>query len=134
MAILWTDDLATGVMVIDQQHQELFKRINALLEACSEGKGKIEVANVIDFLEGYVITHFAAEERYMIKNGYPAYIAHKAQHTEFMDNFSKLKTSFKEEGPGVHIVVTTNRIVVEWLRTHIRKLDKALAEFLNAGK
>jgi len=134
MAILWTDDLTTGVKQIDEQHQELFTRINALLEACSQGKGKVEVANVIDFLEGYVITHFAEEERYMIKNSYPAYIAHKAQHAEFMDNFAKLKTSFREEGPGVHIVVTTNRIVVEWLRTHIRKLDKALAEFLNTRK
>ncbi len=134
MAILWTDDLATGVSIIDEQHKELFIRINALLEACGQGKGKIEVANVIDFLEGYVITHFAEEERYMITANYPAYSEHKAQHAEFMNNFAQLKATFRDEGPGVHVVVKTNHLVIDWLRTHIHKIDKALAGYLNSKK
>lgn len=134
MAIEWTNDLATGVSIIDEQHKELFVRINALLEACNQGKGKVEVGNVIDFLEGYVITHFAEEERHMITGNYPAYREHKTQHAEFMNNFAQLKAAFRDEGPGVHIVVTANHMVVEWLRTHIRKVDKALAAFLNSRK
>jgi len=130
MAISWTEDLATGVDDIDTQHKELFSRINMLLEACNQGKGRLEVGNVIDFLEGYVIAHFAEEERWMIAHKYPAYPEHKAQHLEFMRNFSKLKAGFEKDGPGVHVVVTTNQMVVDWLRTHIRKLDKALAAFL----
>lgn len=43
MAIEWTDELATGVNKIDNQHKELFKRINNLLDACNQGKGKDEV-------------------------------------------------------------------------------------------
>ena len=58
VAIEWTADLATGVDEIDNQHKELFQRINNLLEACNHGKGKEEVKKVISFLEDYVITTF----------------------------------------------------------------------------
>ena len=62
MAIEWTEDLATGVNKIDNQHKELFKRINNLLEACNQGRGKNEVEKVIKFLDDYVIIHFSEEE------------------------------------------------------------------------
>lgn len=130
MAILWTPDLATKVDEIDSQHRELFKRINDLLDACNQGRGKEEVQKVIRFLEEYVVTHFCEEEKYMEKYNYPGYKDHKAQHKEFAENFSQLKKQFDSEGPGVHIVISTNHIVVDWLRTHIRKVDKALGAFL----
>lgn len=133
MAILWSDDLATGVAMIDSQHQELFIRIGNLLDACSEGKGKFEVEKTIKFLEEYVVTHFKAEETHMIKTAYPAYGDHKRQHIEFMDNFVKLKKQFETTGPGLTTVITTNHLVVEWLKNHIRKLDKALGEHLKAA-
>jgi len=130
MAIEWTADLATGVNEIDNLHKELFQRINNLLEACNHGKGKEEIKKVIWFLEDYVITHFSEEEKYMGKYDYPDGLGHKKQHLEFMENFFRLKTQFEAEGPGVHIVVITNRLVVDWLRNHIRKIDKALGSFL----
>lgn len=71
MAILWTPDLATKVDEIDSQHRELFKRINDLLDACNQGRGKEEVQKVIRFLEEYVATHFGEEEKYMEKYNYP---------------------------------------------------------------
>lgn len=130
MSIEWTTDLATGVDEIDKQHKELFQRINSLLGSCREGKGKDEVKKVIWFLEDYVITHFSEEERYMGKHDYPEYSSHKRQHLEFMENFLTLKKQFESEGPGVHIVVNINHLVVDWLKNHIRRLDKALGAFL----
>lgn len=133
MAILWSDDLATGVAVIDSQHQELFIRIGNLLDACSQGKGRDEVKRTIKFLEDYVVTHFKAEETHMITTAYPAYGDHKKQHIEFMENFEKLKNQFETTGPGLTTVITTNHLVVDWLKTHIRKVDKALGDHLKAG-
>ncbi len=130
MSIEWTEDLATGVNEIDNQHKELFKRINNLLNACKEGKGRDETGKIIQFLDDYVITHFSAEEEYMRKYDYPGFTHHKAQHLEFMENFSKLKTQVEKEGPGVHLVVTINHMVVQWLQNHIKKVDKAMGAFL----
>ena len=130
MAIEWTADLSTGVNEIDNQHRELFQRINDLLDACNRGKGKEEVKKVISFLEDYVVTHFSEEEKYMGRYDYPEGLSHKKRHAEFMENFLRLKTEFEAEGPGVHIVVSINRLVVDWLRNHIRKTDRALGSFL----
>lgn len=130
MAIEWTNDLATGVPEIDNQHKELFQKINNLLDACNHGKGKAKVIKVISFLEDYVITHFSEEEKYMAKYDYPDGLSHKKQHSEFMENFFRIKQQFEAEGPGVHIVLMTNHLIVEWLKNHIRKVDRALGSFL----
>lgn len=130
MAMTWTSDLATGIEEIDSQHKELFRRINNLLDACSRGRGKGEVGEVLRFLEDYIVSHFAAEERYMQEYLYSGTTSHMKEHREFMNKFFHLKELFETDGPGVHIVISTNHIIVDWLRTHIRKLDKALAVFL----
>ena len=130
MAIQWTEDLATGFDEIDTQHKEIFERINRLLESCNRGRGKNEVGDVIRFLEDYAVMHFGTEEKYMTKYDYPEYASHKAQHVEFVINFSRLKRQFEQDGPGVHVVVSVNHMVVEWLKNHIRKVDTALGTFL----
>ena len=130
MAILWTEDLATGSELIDSQHKELFRRINSLLEACKVGKGKIESGKIIKFLEDYVETHFEAEEVYMHKYDYPDFEKHREQHRIFKKNFQAIKDEFEAEGPVISVVVQINQNVVDWLNNHIRKLDKALGTFL----
>jgi hemerythrin len=130
MPIKWTEDLATGVSQIDDQHKEIFRRIDGFLDACNQGKGKNEVDRVIKFLDDYVVTHFGTEEKYMIGNSFPDYSAHKEQHSQFIKSFSDLKRQLKDDGPGVHIVVMTNLMVVNWFVTHIRKIDTKLGAFL----
>ena len=130
MAIQWTEELATGVSVIDNQHKELFVRINTLLDACSRGRGKEELGRVIQFLEDYVITHFSEEEMRMKQHAYPDYASHKALHEEFIRNFKDLREQFITDGPAVYVVIKTNHVVVDWLTAHIKKVDKALGSFL----
>ncbi|HBF37238.1 MAG TPA: hemerythrin [Firmicutes bacterium] len=130
MAIEWTEDLAVGVTIIDDQHKELYQRINQLLEACNQSKGREVVGETIKFLEDYVVTHFGQEEEYMQKYNYPDYPKHKGYHTEFIKSFQELKARFDADGPGAHIVIMTNRIVVGWLNSHIRNVDKLLGAYL----
>lgn len=133
MAIEWTKELATGLPVIDEQHRELFRRINTLLDACQHGRGKDEITRVIIFLEDYVVTHFSAEELQMLKSGYPTYASHKALHDEFRLNFAALRRLFEADGPAVHVIIKTNQVVVEWLTAHIKRVDKAFGEYLQAN-
>ncbi len=126
----WTPDLAVGIPKIDEQHQELYRQINKLIDACNEGKGKEAVGEVITFLGDYVVRHFKCEEEYMQKHNYPEFAKHKAIHDAFVQSFLDLKAKFENEGPGIHIVVLTNRVVVDWLNNHISKTDKALGSFL----
>jgi hemerythrin len=132
MPIEWTDDLAVGIVEIDNQHQELFNQINQLLEACNQGKGKETVGKIIDFLGEYVVKHFSCEEENMKRFNYPEFTSHKAQHTEFIKSFGELRAKFEADGPGAHIVIMTNRVVVGWLNSHIRNVDKLLGAYLKS--
>jgi hemerythrin len=133
MRIEWTPDLAVGSGVIDAQHQELYRRINQLFEACSQGKGKETVGSTLQFLSDYVVTHFGNEEGYMVKHGYPEYARHKKLHAQFINSLQQLQDEFNREGAGVALVIKTNQVVVEWLNNHIRRVDTKLGAFL-AGR
>ena len=130
MSITWTKDLAVGILEIDNQHKELFERIKALIEACYQGKGRIEIGKTVAFLEEYVETHFGTEENNMIKLQYPEYAAHKQQHIIFKNNFANIKHRLEEEGPGVHIIILTKQMVIEWLKSHIRTRDKEFGAYV----
>ncbi len=130
MAIEWTEDLAVGSREIDDQHKELFKMINQMLEACNQGKGKEVLNELLGFLEKYVVTHFDTEENLMKRYNYPDYLNHTIHHEQFIQSFQELKNEMATTGPGTHIVIMTNRIVVGWLNSHIRNVDKLLGAFL----
>ena len=56
----WSEKLfGTGIPEVDEQHKELFSRVNALLDACSRGDGAAAVRSTLEFLEGYMEQHFA---------------------------------------------------------------------------
>ncbi len=134
MALEWKQNLATGVEEIDNQHKELFGKVNNLLDACNQQKGKDEVGKVVKFLEDYVITHFGAEEKMMKKTAYPGYSLHKQQHDQFIKDFLILKDNFEKEGATTHFVINVNHKVVDWLIKHVGNTDKALGAFLLAKK
>jgi len=134
MAIEWNDSLAVGIEEIDNQHKELFRRINDLIEACHQGRGAEAVGEVLAFLDSYARLHFSTEEGYMRKYNFPGLDGHHQQHQEFMANLAEVRNRFAKEGPGVHIVVITNRILAGWLNTHIRRSDKVLGAHIKAYK
>ncbi len=130
MAIEWDDTLATGIADIDDQHRELFSRFNALLAACNQGRGRDEVLKTLTFLDDYIRRHFRDEETMQLSSGFPDYPAHRAQHLEFIAKTEALTADFRDEGATIGLLVKTNTTLVEWLIGHIRKMDRALAKYL----
>ncbi len=124
MPFEWTEDLATGVALIDEQHKGIFKELNTLLDAMDYGKGRKEVCSVLDFLENYIHTHFHDEEDLMVRYDYRGYLPHKAKHTQFIKDFNLLKQEFTKDGATLHVVVQTAQKVVDWLTNHIKVEDK----------
>lgn len=130
MAIEWRDYLATGIEEIDLQHKELFARINVLLDACTRGQGRDEVLKLLLFLDDYIKTHFAAEEKLQKRSDYPGYPEHRDQHTRFVRQVDELERQFTNDGATIGLVIQTNRTMTEWLIEHISRVDKAFADFV----
>jgi len=126
----WTEDLAVSNEEIDSQHQELFRRINAFMEACRRGEREKAIDETMSFLSEYVDFHFGTEERYMQEYSFKGYEKHKEQHDYFKGNVAKLMEDIKEKGVGPDTVIAANSIVVDWLIKHIKTFDPKLASFL----
>jgi hemerythrin len=124
MGILWGEHLATGIEEIDEQHRELFRRLNAFFDACDAGKEKQELIGMLQFLDDYVVIHFRAEERLQELYGYSERDRHRDYHRGFVGQLTDLKRRFLLEGPTPALVKEINRIVVGWLLDHIAEKDR----------
>lgn len=129
MALLWTANLKTGIDWQDEQHQELFDRIGKLIDGMTKGAGKDEISELFSFLDSYVVKHFGQEEEKMKKLNYPDKDSHLAEHKTYVDEIRNLEERVKEN-IDTKLLIDTQKTVVDWLRSHIGKTDKALALFL----
>ncbi len=133
----WNENLAVGFDRIDQEHRELFRIIQDLVDAIHQHTCKYKIDDVLKFLEEYAHNHFSMEENYMKGLGYPEYAIHKAEHEKFAVAFAGLKKELKrikDSGSfagSYELSVATDQMLVDWLLDHIAKVDRRLADFLN---
>lgn len=132
MAITWDPTLVLGVPFIDRQHEELFRRLDALIASIRGGRSRDEVAHTLEFLGAYSREHFAAEEALMEEKGYPALPDHRAEHERFGAELRALQAEYGRDGPTASLIIRVNTQLTTWLRTHIYRTDRALVDFLNA--
>jgi hemerythrin len=130
MGLEWSDSFAVGVEAIDRQHRELFARIDGLMSAMSQAKGREVVADLLLFLGEYVQVHFADEEELMRRRGYPGLEGHVAQHRGFAATFAQLRERLSQSGPTVALTIELNNKVCGWAVKHVLGSDRALGAFL----
>lgn len=128
--IIWTPEYSVGVPVIDQEHQELFRRINDFGRAAMGQGNKEAVGWLLNNLGGYVIAHFATEEGYMVRHGYPDQAEHMAEHNRMIAEFTKFRREFDIAGPRLSVISGKQAQVAGWLERHICHADRELGEFI----
>lgn len=130
MGIAWQENLAVGVDTIDDQHKELLRRFDSLLQACNKGRGREELVRLLNFLNEYVICHFRDEEKLQQDCGYPGYSSHCQEHDHFIERLKGLQKELAVEGASLPVVIRTNNVMLDWLINHIAKSDTKIGEFL----
>ncbi|MDE6133698.1 MAG: bacteriohemerythrin [Oscillospiraceae bacterium] len=125
-----TKDLETGSVIIDNEHRELIKAVNDLLDACSGGKGRDHMSKTIKFLNDYVDRHFAHEEQLQQRYNYPEIAPHKAFHEKYKQTLREITSEMSADKPSVGELSKLN-VHIGLLITHIRTEDKKLGAFLN---
>jgi len=127
MSLVWNDSMSTGVVEVDEQHKELIKRLNQLIEAMSKGKGKSEVESTLKFLDQYVRWHFSEEENCMNRYRCPAALANRLAHERFIKMLETYNAEFQSTGPTVKLVLDAKKGITDWVVDHIVKVDSQLA-------
>ncbi len=130
MLLVWSDDIAVGVEIIDIQHKKLFDALNRLVAAIDSGSGSAEVECVIDFLDNYVVEHFDTEEKLMNEVSCPRMDEHIEQHKIFVKSLGEVKEFYAREGATEDLSLMLRSNLCHWLFTHIMMVDKEMGLFL----
>lgn len=130
----WTPTYAVGHALIDAQHQELFSRADALLEAMHEGRAGGELGGLLEFLGAYAVEHFGAEEQLMRTARYPATASHQAEHAQFIRRYRENLETFRRSGATSLVVLDTRDMIRGWLVHHVCTVDVQLAAYLRGGE
>lgn len=123
----WDDKYRVGIKSIDQQHQQLFELISQFYERIRQKETKTAMSEVLKGLIEYTKTHFATEENYMKKYGYPLYERHQAKHTKFVEKVTAFQTRFQAGELVIPIEIAT--FLKDWLSDHVLKEDQHYAPF-----
>lgn len=126
----WTkEEYGTNVDVCDQQHQELFNRINTLNDAVSEGQ-RVEIGNRLDNLIDFVVEHFQTEERLMEERSFDGLAKHREEHDNLVSTCADLQKKFHAN--ETDIKQETMTFLKNWLNHHIPVTDRSYGPVLNS--
>ena len=125
--LVWSEQFATGVPLVDTQHKMLIEKIN-LMEKILAGPPppKQQVDDLLNFLGSYVGTHFKYEEGCMEKARCPAHEKNKQAHAAFLEVFGKFKARYLAEGPKPELLKSLHQAAADWIKNHILTVDVQL--------
>lgn len=128
MAADWTPEMTLNHEVLDPQHVELFRKLEAAAGALDGPREALDAA-VAEFAET-LMDHIAIEERLMDETLYPERVRHKSAHELFVADFEGMRRELRATGPTPNVADWIRRRTPEWLSFHIRVNDVPLATWL----
>jgi hemerythrin-like metal-binding protein/PAS domain S-box-containing protein len=125
--LIWSDQLETGLEIVDQQHLKLIAIVNKLARLQSGDAASDELISVYGDLKNYTLYHFQQEEDEM--SLWPVdeanKMAHLKAHKGFIERIGKI-----DELIGSHPSYVIDHLLaflVKWLIHHISDVDKRMA-------
>lgn len=135
LIIQWDEGLTVHNQVLDDQHKQFIKLINALDEVTS-GRGNItkSVMDAVKFLEDYAQKHFTYEQEYFTSYNFPEAKQHIDMHKTFIQTIACMRKELDMDGANVRLANDISRFTADWLITHVRGVDHRYEAFIETGK
>lgn len=132
-SLMWKEKYRIGVKRIDEQHEELFRRVESFLKALrQEGAWEEKLAKVketLDFMGSYVVTHFADEEQYQKEIRFSGYEKHRQVHEKFKAEVENYVEKFSKEGFDENLVQEFGGKLMAWLINHVAGADQQIGQY-----
>lgn len=124
----WSEEYATGVERIDDQHKMIFKMAEDFRAALDEGLGERVYGELLQSLALFTRSHFGFEERCMDKHRCPMAQRNRDAHVRFLEVLSEFQQRYAVSGfdsvDARNLVDTIDR----WLAAHICRIDVHLRQ------
>ena len=130
--IKWEDKYSVNISMLDEEHQKIIAKVNAVTVADWHNYTLEKIAETIHDMITYAKKHFKSEEDYMIKFKYSAYQSHKEEHDKFVE-----RITFYYDRLILNDYIVENNIFdilkhfKQWLIDHILVIDKGYTECFN---
>ena len=133
--MMWKEKYRIGIDNIDEQHEELFKRVSDFLQMVQSREDfneKIEkIKDTMAFMQAYVVEHFDDEEVYQAKMNYPYILEHKEEHKKFKAAVGFYVEKLEKEGFTEEIIKEFGGKLMTWLIMHVAKEDVRIGEYIS---
>jgi hemerythrin-like metal-binding protein len=125
----WSENFATGIGEIDDQHQRLVGLLNTLVAHLAFQAEAPALNAVFDELKDYAVVHFGTEEAIWRQHfqSDPWEAEHRSVHADFVNRILQIRS----EGEGRPLDDVLGHIVsflTHWLALHIIESDKRMAK------
>lgn len=132
MAALWKEEYKVGIDKIDEQHRQLFDKIEQLLEIAKSGdkrSNQKKCMEIIDFLVDYTVFHFNTEEALQRERKYVSYAQHIKIHTEFKNTVQAYKELLGKDFTAKTLKSFIGTMLA-WLVNHVCVCDRKILKNL----
>lgn len=121
----WDKSLDIGVKAMNDEHHGLLDIMNQIYDAQAAGKQGAVINTLVTKLGEACTEHFAHEEAYMQRVGYPGFSSHKALHASLLSRYGSFATQIRAAG-GV-ASDEFFQFLKFWLSSHIKGIDTKYA-------
>lgn len=131
--LVWSEDFATGVPAIDEQHMILVHTLNEASERLASDTSLATLQEITQNLLSYALYHFETEEELMQEFGYAEgpegeAKSHLSQHRAFSAKVVAVRDGLQSGTPIAPDGLL--EFLNDWLVNHILNTDKKLGAFI----
>ena len=119
----WSPELATGIDIIDQQHQRLILCLDEVHEAIESGDLEL-LELVVQQLIDFCCSHNDFEEALMQEAGYPLLEPHRHQHDAFRQRAQSYALELQQDENPLRIARHILSDLAIWVTSHIQHEDQ----------
>ncbi|NQV55656.1 MAG: hemerythrin family protein [Rhodospirillales bacterium] len=125
--LIWSAKYSVGDVTLDQDHMMVFNAIDRFKKAIRLNFEVDFVETLFDQLREHADEHFAQEEGYMEKIGFPELESHRAEHEKMKSELNTLHERFSVEKEDT--VRELLSFLNNWWLRHITEDDAAYKDF-----
>lgn len=125
---MWKDAYRIGNDVIDEQHEELFHRIEKLLMMARSAdleENRKQCEHMLDYLVEYTDFHFNSEEALQNSKNYVDYEQHKKIHQEFRNTVLVYRQRIRQDFSAAMLKRFLGTLLT-WLTVHVQGCDQKI--------
>ena len=127
--IKFDKSMEVGVKLIDEQHIELIRQLNAFVSLGAKSYSKEETHRMLASLGNYIRKHFKEEQELHEKTNYPDAKWHKNQHALYISEFESLCREYNNHGISPAFTLKLTNSIIGWIVRHIKSEDVKFGKY-----